>query len=209
MQRARSPEAKTIRLVAILDATARCFDEVGPDLTLDQVATAAGLTRTTLYGYAVTREELLLLLTARELDGFFDALALGIRRRRSANGVARLFAEAVIERPRLAPLLASCSVVFERNISLGAAVTWKQHLHDQLLATGAHIDSALRLDEGSGARFVLHVHAVVTGLHGVAFPPEVAAKAITDAGLDALRVDFADELIVSLTALAGALLTAS
>lgn len=209
MQRARSEEAKTIRRVAILDAAALWFDEVGTDLTLEQVANGAGLTRTTLYGYAATREELLLLLTTRELDGFFDALALGIRRRRSANGVARLVAEAVVERPRLAPLLASCSAVFERNISLDAAITWKQHLHDRLLTTGTDIDSVLGLGEGSGARFLLHVHATVTGLHGVAYPPEVAAKAITDAGLHALRVDFADELVVSLSALAGALLITS
>ncbi len=206
MQRARSAEAKTIRRAAILDATARCFDAVGTDLTLDQVAAAAGLTRSTLYGYAATREELLLLLTTREVDGFFDDLALGMRRRRSSAGVARLVADAVIARPRLAPLLASCSVVFERNISLEAAIRWKQHLHDQVLVIGAQIDSALGLGEGSGARFLLLAHAAVTGLHGVAFPPEVAAKAITEAGLDALHIDFADELIVSLTALAGALL---
>ena len=209
MLRARSEVAKTIRRAAILDAAALRFDEVGTDLTLDQVASAAGLTRSTLYGYAATREELLLLLTSRELDGFFDHLAGGIRRRRSANGVAVLVLDAVIARPRLAPLLASCSVVFERNISLDAAIVWKQHLHDHLLVTGAQIDSTLGLVDGSGARFLLHVHAAVSGLHGVAFPPEVAAEAITDAGLDALRVDFAEELIVSLTALAGVLLTTS
>lgn len=206
MQRARSDEAKAERLSAILDATAEWFDRAGSDLTLDQVAATAGLTRTTLYGYAATREELLVLLTGRELNEWFDDVTPMLRRCRTSVGVARTLTDTLLAAPRLAPLLALCGTVFERNISGDAAIAWKQNLHDYLLQTGSVIDLATRSRTGAGARLLLHVYASVTGLHGVAFPPPVAAKAIADAGLTGLLISHDAELRLAITALTSTLL---
>jgi AcrR family transcriptional regulator len=206
MLRARSDEAKAERLVAILDAAAQWFDAVGPDLTLDQVAATAGLTRTTLYGYAATREELLILLSTRELNTWFATVNPVLRRCRTSVGVARALADTLLDATRLAPLLALCGTVFERNISLEAATVWKQNLHDQLIETGTLIDRATRSRDGSGARLLLHTYASVTGLHSIANPPSVAAKAIAEAGLQGLRIDHETELRAAITIAASSFL---
>lgn len=206
MLRARSDEAKAERLGAILDATAQWFDVAGPDLTLDQVAATAGLTRTTLYGYAATREEVLVLLTARELNIWFAVVTPMLRRCRTSIGVARSLTDTLLGTARLVPLLALCATMFERNISLDAAVLWKRGLHNHLIAAGSVIDVATRSRSGSGARLLLHVHASATGLHSIAFPPAVAAKAIADAGLAAMRIDTEAELRLAITSLAFAIL---
>ncbi len=209
MQRARSPANRAQRLTDILHATALLFDQIGPDLTLDQVAGAVGLTRSTLYGYASTKEELLLLLVDAELTDWFVGITPAVRRCRTAAGVARVTVEQVVARPRLAPLLAQCSIVFERNVSLDAAKKWKVRVHDQLLEAGRVIDTTLQTRPGTGARFLLHVHASVVGLHSLASPPPIAAKAIAETALTALLVDFERELHVAIRSLAETLIPTS
>jgi AcrR family transcriptional regulator len=206
MQRARSEAARAQRLSAIVDAAAVCFDSVGPDVTLDQIASSSGLTRTTLYGYGATKEEILLLLAGREAANWFGDVTPRLRRARSVAAVARLLSDTLVANPRFVALVSACGPILERNVSLEAATAWKRQLQGQLLAAGEAIDSALMVAPGSGARLLLHVYAVASGLHGVATPPPVAAKAIALAGLEALQVDFAGELRIGTLALAQALL---
>jgi AcrR family transcriptional regulator len=206
VQRARSVEHRQARLTAILDAVAAEFDVRGPDLTLGQIAEATGLTRTTLYGYAATREELLLLLTERELTRWFAQVQLRLSHLRSASAVSRAIVDELLVFPRLPSLLALCSVLVERNVSLEAATRWKAHLQHQVVECGESIDRICEVDAGAGTRFLLHTYASLIGLHSLAFPPEVAAKAISGSNAQALVVDFERELRFSISTLASTLL---
>jgi AcrR family transcriptional regulator len=206
VQRARSEQNRTERYEAILDATAHHFDLIGPELTLAHVANTSGLTRTTLYGYATSREELLLALTDRELTDWFSRVTHSLLSVRSVNGTTRVVISEILSQPRLAPLLALCNVMVERNVSYAAAVTWKTKLQRQILELGAVIDQVSKAPSGAGARFLLHVHASLTGLHSLAFPSPIASKAISDEGLSALDVDLATELRIAIPALAIAIL---
>ena len=94
----------------------------------------------------------------------------------------------------------------ERNVSYEAAFTWKTKLQQQILDVGSSIENACGAREGSGARFLLHVHATLTGLHSLAFPSPVARKAIADGGLSVLNVELSTELRISVAALAQAIL---
>jgi AcrR family transcriptional regulator len=203
VQRARSDEAKATRLLTILRATSDLFHEVGQAITLSQVAERAHLSRTTLYGYASTKEELLLLLTASELHQFFEGVAFSIARGMSP---ADAVASTVTAQPQLASLLAHTATVFEANVSLDAAIAWKIQVNAGLTQTGALIDSQCTVAPGTGARFLLHAYAAVTGLHTVAEPAPIAAAAIDSAHLDALRIDFHHELVTALHALQSVLL---
>ncbi len=207
MLRARSPLHRAQRLDEILAAVANLFDAVGPGLTLDRVADEVGLTRSTLYGYASTREELLLLLVDAELFAWFKEIDTPLRRCRTHTGVARVLTEHIIARPRLPPLLAQCGIVLEHNVSLEAAKRWKLRVHDGLLEAGLAIDAGLRLRSGTGSRFLLHVYACVVGLHSLSAPPPIAEKAIAESGLDALLIDFDTELRLAVRSLANAILT--
>jgi AcrR family transcriptional regulator len=198
MQRARSDEAKTERLLTILEAAAALFDEFGRHLTLAQVATAAGLSRTTLYGYANTKEELLLLLTGSELQQFARiASSSAVSGLRPAESVA----SAVNALPRFAPLLLLSGPVLESNVSYEAVMAWKQQVHLCLHELGATFDMTTESATGTGARFLLHAYASVTGLFAVASPAAIAVKAIDDAELHMLRIEFRGELFIALTAI--------
>jgi AcrR family transcriptional regulator len=205
VQRARSSENRALRRAEILAAAAALFD-AGTDFSLDAVAKASGLTRTTLYGYASTREELLLHLVDAELSGWFTDIAPGIRRSRTPAGIARVLTQNVVARPRLAPLLTHCGIVFERNVSLAAVTQWKLRVHEQLMSTGQLIDHAVGTKTGSGARLLLHTHASVVGLHSLATPPPIAAKAIADSGIEGLTINFERELQLAVHSLAETIL---
>ena len=208
MQRARSPESKEQRWTEVLAAATDCFDSLGPDLTLRHVAEAAGLTRTTLYGYAATREELLLRLLQNELETWFAEVRSAVARRRTPSGVAEVITERVVAQPRLAPLLnpsaRSCSSATSPKTPRvpgrrGSKTRCWKPVRRSIERPEQHRELVLR--------FLLHVAATVTGLHGVAAPAPVAAKVIAERGLDALRIDFSSELQVAVDALAAALLS--
>jgi AcrR family transcriptional regulator len=203
MQRARSDEAKTARLQSILMAASALFSEFGPHMTLAQVASHAGLSRTTLYGYANTKEELLLLLVGADLERFQATVTNSLR---DGAGPAVSVASAVTGVPTFAALLSLAGSVLESNVSYDAAMAWKQQVHRCVLNLGTAIDETTNAAAGSGARFLLHAYASVTGLYSVANPVSIAAKAIDDAGLTILRIEFRGELLISLTALEHALL---
>jgi AcrR family transcriptional regulator len=198
MQRARSDAAKAQRFSEILTAAADLFDEMGPELSLQQVAGRCGMARTSLYGYAQTKEELLLLLAAAELRTFFNHLNTSLA---EGERPSVAVATAVAALPRLAPLTTMISTVIESNVSFEAALAWKQQLHTSVVATGQVMDLQADAAPGSGARFLLHAYAVVTGLHLVANPAPIAAKAIEAGGFAELRLEFRGELLIALTAL--------
>jgi AcrR family transcriptional regulator len=201
VQRARSDHAKAARLGEILDAAALLFDEFGADLTLLDVAQRTGLSRTTLYGYAATKEELLLLLTSDELRRFFSRLTTGL----GTQPLDTLICDCVFGQPRLAPLLTMTPTVFERNISSDVARSWKTELADLLSDCGVAIERHHAVSPGVGARLLLHTNAVVTGLHAIAHPPMVIEQTIADANLTQLQIDFQTELRIAVAALVSAL----
>ena len=70
-QRARKPEEREIRREAILTAAAELFDAEGPQgAGLNAIAARAGFTKSNVYRYFESREEVLLSLFLAELDGF-------------------------------------------------------------------------------------------------------------------------------------------
>ena len=73
--RARSAEQKEQRLDQIKDAVRRQFaTRPYHEITLTTIADELGWSRANLYKYVCTKEEVFLLLTADELDAYFDAL---------------------------------------------------------------------------------------------------------------------------------------
>ena len=76
MQRARSEMAKLEREVLILSATEILLRQTGYDsMTMQAVATAAGLAKGTLYLYFTSRESLVLAVYGRLFDRWIDHFA--------------------------------------------------------------------------------------------------------------------------------------
>ena len=77
-QRARKPEEQQLRREAILRAAAELFDAEGPQgAGLNAIAARAGFTKSNVYRYFESREEVLLSLFLAELEGFVAAFEAG------------------------------------------------------------------------------------------------------------------------------------
>lgn len=155
-QRARSPEAKRAREVAILDAARRLATERGVrDVTLTDIASKVGMHKSALLRYFETREQIFLLLAAEgwrdwssSLRTQLDALVASNDVNADAAGpvalrpaaVAGVLASTLVARPIFCDLLAQGPLNLERNVSLDSVRSFK------LVALGevAAISEALR-----------------------------------------------------------------
>src|SRR3569833_166814 len=108
-QRARNPEEREIRRETILAAAAEHFDAEGPQgAGLNAIAAKAGFTKSNVYRYFESREDVLLSLFLSELEQLcpdlerrFNSIAPG-----DIDAIAAAIAAAFITRPRLASLRA-------------------------------------------------------------------------------------------------------
>ena len=203
-RRARSDEARAARRDDILDAAAHLFAEGRVrDLRMVDVARAAGLAKGTLYLYFPTKEALFLGLLDRDLGLWADALAADLAALGPAtpDAVAEAIATSLVERPRLTRLLGLLHSDLEQNLAPETALDFKRALLEGTAALGAMVEQCLSLPPGEGGRVLLRAHALVVGLRQMADPPPLIADVLARPEMAPLRVDFADELRLSLAAL--------
>jgi AcrR family transcriptional regulator len=129
-QRARSPEAKRQREVAILDAARELGARQGiRQITLTEIAAAVGMHKSALLRYFETREEIFLRLTAEGWHEWTGALAARIRALSVSDagpaGVAEAFAATLAARGMFCDLLAQAPLNLERNVSIDAVREFK------------------------------------------------------------------------------------
>jgi TetR/AcrR family transcriptional regulator len=128
-RRARKPEEQQLRREAILTAAAELFDAQGPQgAGLNAIAAKAGFTKSNVYRYFESREEVLMSLFLRELESFvgdFEAAA-----GKGAIGDVAALAEAstttFLEHPRFCALVAILTSVLEQNVSVARIIELKR-----------------------------------------------------------------------------------
>ncbi len=128
-QRARKPEERELRREAILAAAAELFDAEGPQgAGLNAIAARAGFTKSNVYRYFESREEVLLSLFLAELEAFMPAFEARVAACRAGDldALAAAGADVFIARPRLCLLLSILSSVLEQNVSEPAIVALKR-----------------------------------------------------------------------------------
>lgn len=198
-QRARSADAKAERRDIILAAARERFGAGHPaDISMVQVAAAAGVAKGTLYLYFKTKEELFLALLEYDLDGWFDALdsALGYGAGRlQAAALSDVLVKSLVERPALRRLLALQGPVIEQNVEYDRALRFKWRLAARMTATGALLERrTVFLRPGDGVRLLQQLHALTAGLQQLAEPAPVMRRILEAPGMEVLRVDFEREL---------------
>lgn len=204
-QRARKDEDKEARRRLLLDEAQRILARTPyAEVRLAEVAEAAGLAKGTLFLYFPTKEALFLALLDEGLAAWFAKLEARLAEgggRWGAERVARavtdtLEGEEVLE--RLLPLL---NTVLEHNVERAQVDGFKRRLAGHLTRAGALLEKRLpALGAGEGARVLLHVNALVTGLRQMADEAPVVRQ-VLDAvpELAPLRIDFTRELSFALT----------
>jgi AcrR family transcriptional regulator len=186
-QRAIQAEDKQERHHAILDAAERLLMR-SPDrvANMADVADEAGLAKGTVYLYFPGKEELLLAVHERNIDGFFRALIARLERP-GAVAIADVLAlthEHMVEPPLFLPLAARCFGLMGQHIPADAAIAFKQRMADRLTRAGAGLERHFTdLAPGDGVALLRHSYALIIGLwqmsgasaaHGAACPAAMA-----------------------------------
>ena len=181
-QRARKPEERELRRETILAAAAELFDAEGPQgAGLNAIAAKAGFTKSNVYRYFESREDVLLSLFLAELEQFIPAL----EQRFSAvtagdlDAMAAAIASSFVGRPRLAGLSAIVSTTLEQNISEQAIISLKRGMAALLGRTAAVVQTRLpgsKLEDC--AWLVSMVGTLVAGIWPVANPSETARRVL-------------------------------
>ena len=171
-QRAVHRVDKQARHDAILDAAARLLLRA-PDRTANmaEVAQEAGLAKGTVYLYFPSKEELLLALHERDLDGFFAAL---ITRLEGATAVTiedvfALTRTHIVAPPLFLPLASRCLGLMDQSVSAPAARAFRQRMAEWLERAGAGLERHFAvLASGDGVVLLRHSYALVIGLWQIA-----------------------------------------
>jgi len=202
--RARKDEDKEARRQLILDEALALYTATSyAEVKMADVAERSKLAKGTVFLYFPTKEALFLALLEDLLFAWFqklDGLLSGGEGRWTGQQLARTVAESLEGQETLTRLLALLQTVLEQNVTQEQVRGFKERLLTVLVNTGALVEQRLAfLAPGEGGRFLLHLHALVTGLRQMADVAPVTRGVLDLPHMAPLRVDFTPELTVALT----------
>jgi AcrR family transcriptional regulator len=202
--RAITEEAKSRRRASILSAAAKLFATREFDvISVDDIASRAGLAKGTVYLYFGTKEALFLALVAVQLESWMNEAAPGLRKVKSSPAAAAAFVASTLnQRPALIRLIALLHAVLERNTEEAHLRDFKSRLLQITTQSGELFENVLGLAPGVGSRLTLWMHAMIVGLSQMtATSPTLSAVLAKDDSLAPLRLNFRAELQAALTTL--------
>lgn len=167
-QRAIHAEHKQERHDAILDAAERLLLR-SPERVANvaEVADAARLAKGTVYLYFPSKEELLLALHERNIDGFFRAVLALVEREAPVrfDDMLALTQRYMVDPPLFLPLASRCFGLMAQSIPAAAAAAFRQRMSDRLEHAGAGLERHFpELGPGGGVRLLRHCYALIIGL---------------------------------------------
>jgi AcrR family transcriptional regulator len=207
-QRAIQAEDKRERHDAILDAAERVLSR-SPErvASVAEVADNAGLAKGTVYLYFPSKEELLLAVHERRIDGFFrDVIALvEAEAPATIDAMLALTRRHIVEPPLFLPLASRCFGMMTHSIPLESAAAFKQRMAARLERAGAGLERHFApLPPGGGVALLRRSYALILGLWQMSATAEGEAALCAMAGPGTSHVfawSYPVELDVALRAL--------
>lgn len=197
-QRARKPAEISQRRETLLAAAAELFDAEGPQgAGLNAIAARAGFTKSNVYRYFESREQVLLELFSDELVGLVDALEKALADSPSGDvaAITEAMTASFLERPRFCKLVAILSSTLEQNVSEATIVTIKTHMYVQsgraVSALAARLPGVSPADCGWAFSMT---GLLVAGMWPGAHPPPAAAAVLARPDFAHLRLDMPTDL---------------
>lgn len=204
-QRARKPEEITLRREQLLAAAADLFDAEGPQgAGLNAIAAKAGFTKSNVYRYFESREQVLLELFREEFAALVDDMVA--RLADTPIGDVAALAETItatfLARPRCCALIAILSSTLEQNVSEATIVGVKTNMGEQnrrlVAALAARLPAASPADCGWA---IAMTGSLLAGMWPSANPPPAARAVLARPDFKHLRMDVARDLRRAATAL--------
>lgn len=208
-QRARKPEEQKLRREAILAAAAELFDAEGQQgAGLNAIAARAGFTKSNVYRYFESREEVLMSLFLSELEsfvgGFETAVAAG--EVGDIEALAQASTDTFLAHPRFCALLAILTGVLEQNVSVEKIIELKRSVtafNGRIAGTVHSRLPTATLEDCSWAVFI--VATLVGGMWPNVTPSANAAQVLAMPEFDYLKPKPARDLRRAIAALFAAI----
>jgi len=138
-----SPALTAARKEEIIEACARLYETMSfKEITIKEIGTATSFTRTSIYNYFETKEEIFLALLQREYELWVDVMnaVMADRASMTRDELARTLAHTLTDRPRLLRLLSMNLYDMEAN-------SRPERLAEFKVAYGASLDAVTRMVE--------------------------------------------------------------
>ncbi|WP_208996180.1 TetR/AcrR family transcriptional regulator [Pseudovibrio ascidiaceicola] len=201
-QRARSAEAKAQRHNDLIRAATCVLEQDGVDgLTLQAIASRAGIVKSNIYRYFETREAILVELLLRDFVKLIEDLEQEVPGEMAPADMAKLLAEMFASRQVLCELMSEIAPTMEKNISIDCVRDFKR----ALLVEAARATSALQkglpwLEAEEAMSVFFSIHVFVAGLWPVTNPPPVLVTLYEEPEFAPLKYEFAPALFGMITA---------
>lgn len=157
------------------------------DITIKEIGKETSFSRTSIYNYFETKEEIFLALLKREYDGWISELqaASDSVKAMSNEEVAEVFAQTLDSRRQLLKILSMNHYDLEENCRFEALVEFK-HSYGQAMVTVENILKKFRtdMDETGRKSFLYAFFPFMFGIYPYTVVTKKQREAMTEAGVD-------------------------
>lgn len=193
--RARSEEQKEVRMAEIVSAAARLYERHDyDDINMVSIAREARFTRSNLYKYFSTKEEIFIELIKNDINLWTDDLTAAFHGKKNppVGEFAALWVAVFMKRKRLAGLISILFTTLEKNATVENLIDFKLTSKDNLaVLIGLLCGLYPVLTADKAMRFVFFQMAAAIGLYPMANTTDKQMAAMKATGLEHTRVDFA------------------
>ena len=185
-----------MRREAILDAAAELLAERDySEISFNEIARRARFTKSNVYRYFSSREEIYLQLYLDEVTKWSAELAQELKKlpANAATGqLSKVLANALLARPRLLDLMPLLSTSLERNSAADAVLRFKFRLAEVMRRLTAALGRVLPgVPEQRLVLLLTAMHALVAGLWPMANPNKIVQQVMEQPELVPMNVNFA------------------
>ena len=164
-----SPQLTEARKEEIINACAELYETLGfKEITLKEIGAATTLTRTGIYLYFETKEEIFLALLAREYDAWVEEMRAVMARKEamSREEVADVLARTLTDHPRLLRLLSMNLYEMEANSRPERLVEFKVSFGSSLKTVDQMLQKYLpEMDDACRQRFLYAFFPFIYGIY--------------------------------------------
>lgn len=191
-QRARSPEQKAERMGAIMDAAEQLFAELPyHEINMGLIAKELGWSRSSLYKYAATQEEVFLALHSRANRAFVDDLVRALSEAPIDAAVfARAWAQITAQHPDFLRYQDILIAIIESNASLERLVEFKRSFAAMIEPLIGILQAQTGCDAQGAHDLYLRLIYQAPGLYGHFHCAERTAEAMRLAGMPPIEGTF-------------------
>jgi len=196
--RARSDEQIEQRIKEIVDATARLYEEDRfEDITFAMIAKEANFTRSNLYRYFETKEDIFLELIKHDIEAWrADVLENFTPEDKSLRELAEAWVDLALKYKRMVKLFTILFTLLERNASLEALTAFKGKINEEIGSVAQFLSTTLPFTSvEAAAEFISVQSSLAIGTYPMMELTPKQIEAMQTIGMDTSPECYRDRLM--------------